>query len=62
LFCCGLLLREKGYGISEDESDRIFSLIDLDRSGKLNEMEFAEFWVYVHGTFSPLFFRVNREL
>jgi len=42
-------LNHTGYNVSHDECDRLFWLIDTNRSDRLSEQEFAEFWVYVHG-------------
>jgi Ca2+-binding EF-hand superfamily protein len=38
-----------GYNVPEWEADRLFAMVDVDRSGKVTEQEFAEFWVFSHG-------------
>ncbi len=38
-----------GYFVNRDDADRIFWMVDRDRSGRINEYEWCEFWVYAHG-------------
>jgi len=46
-------MRHNGYNIPEFELDRMFAMVDTDRSGRLSEREFCEFWVYSHGGGTP---------
>lgn len=39
-------LRGFGYYISEDDANRLFATVDKDATGKLDEREFCEFWVF----------------
>jgi hypothetical protein len=37
------------------QMQQLFMMIDQDRSGRLNEREFAEFWVYTQQSHIPGF-------
>jgi len=44
-------MRHCGYNVTEEWCDSIFSQIDANRSGRIDEREFCEFWAASHGAF-----------
>jgi len=40
-------MRGLGLGWSEYDCNRLFAIADTDRSGRISEREFCEFWVYL---------------
>jgi len=42
-----------GISFNKDEAKRLFYLADTDRSGRITEREFCEFWVWLNHQRSP---------
>jgi len=44
-----------GYRVDPYQMQNLFYMVDTDRSGRLSEREFAEFWVYTQQSHIPGF-------
>jgi len=40
-------MRSLGITWTEGDCNRLFTMVDTDRSGRISEREFCEFWVYL---------------
>jgi Ca2+-binding EF-hand superfamily protein len=45
-------MRHTGYAINDFQIDQLFAMVDSNRSGRIDEREFCEFWAYTHGAFA----------